>query len=43
MQYRIYIEAKEAELGGSRTQRAPIFINKIIKWLQNNDNAERIW
>jgi len=39
MQCRIYLEAKEAVLRGPRTQGATKFINKIIKWLQNNDNA----
>jgi len=38
--WRIYIEAKEAMLGGPLTQGAPQ-INKINKWLRNNDNAER--
>jgi len=41
IQWRIYIEAKEAVLGGPRTQGAPKFI-KEIKWLQNNDTAERV-
>jgi len=37
MQWRIYIEAKEAVLGG------PQFIKKIIKnWLGNNNNALRL-
>jgi len=41
MQWRIYIEAKEAVLGGHQTQGAPKFIiNK--KWLRNNNNSERV-
>jgi len=39
-QWRIYIEAKEAVLGGPWTQGAPKFT--IKKWLRNNDNAERV-
>jgi len=38
-QWRIYIEEKEAVLGGLQTQGAPQ-IYKIKKWLRNNYNAE---
>jgi len=37
-----YIEGKEAVLGGFPDSRGPKFIKQIKKWLQNNDNAERV-
>jgi len=39
MQWRIYIEAKEAVLGVPRTQRDPQIYKKKLR---NNDNMERL-
>jgi len=41
VQWRIYIEAKEAVLGAPGLKGPPQIYKIKQKWLQNNDTAER--